>query len=126
MKSKIIPFKGKTKKSQNNEDGNIIDSGDFGKLKYKVFSRGVIHITGNNLAFKKNIDSFEQAIDDLDLEGLSEGEEKIINGSGDNDHLVFVKKNGDIEISLKKRQYEVIDKLKNMLSKNRRKGAKNG
>lgn len=139
MSKKVIPFIKPGQKQQpppggnpvhlssmgpkNSNDGKIVDHGTLGKLNYEVYERGVIHIFNDNrpgpdtLRFKKDIYIFEDEIKKIDFEKLSDGEQSIINGSGDNDHLVFTKENGDIKISLKRREFEALGLLKSILTK---------
>ena len=99
-------------------DGKIVDHGTLGKLEYEVYERGVIHIFDKDgLRFKKDIYIFEDDIKSIKFEKLPDGTEHIINGSGDNDHLVFTKENGDIKISLKRREFEALGLLKSILTK---------
>ena len=100
------------------DDGIILDHGTLGKLDYEVYERGVIHIFDKDgLRFKKDISIFEDEIKKIDFEKLSDGKQSLINGSGDNDHLVFLKENGDIKISLKRREFESLALLKSILTK---------
>jgi hypothetical protein len=48
-------------------------------------------------------------------------EEILISGSGENDHLVFSKEDGELTISLRKRDFEIIGKLKGILSRGKKK-----
>ena len=115
--SKMIPFVSKGKKTTKKDDGKILDHGKIGNLDYEIYSRNVIHIFDKKLKFKKTMDSFEEEMNSHDFEKLKEGEQIIMRGSGDNDHLVFERKNGDLEISLKKRTFNTLEKLKDILSK---------
>jgi hypothetical protein len=103
--------------SKKSLDGKILDHGTLGKLNYEVYERGVIHIFDKDLRFKKDIYIFEDDLKKIDFEKLSGGEQHLINGSGDNDHLVFTKENGDIKISLKRREFEALGLLKSILTK---------
>ena len=99
-------------------DGNIVDHGTLGKLEYEVYDRGVVHIFDKaNLRFKKDINYFEDEIKKLDFEKMIDGGEYTIQGSGDNDHLVFSKEDGDIKITLKRREFEALGLLKAILIK---------
>ena len=103
---------------KNSNDGKIVDHGTLGKLDYEVYERGVIHIFDKDgLRFKKDIYIFEDEIKKVNFEKLCDGEQNVINGSGDNDHLVFTKENGDIKISLKRREFEALGLLKSILTK---------
>lgn len=115
----FIPSK-KGKKSKGPSD--FIERGKIDSLDYTVFNRGTIHIKdNNNLIFKKSCDVFEDEINKLQLNNMKEGEIKEIPGSGDNDSLVFHCENGDIKISLKKREYSMVTKLKEILKQGTRK-----
>jgi hypothetical protein len=100
-------------------DGKIIDHGTLGNLEYEIYERGVIHIfeSSSSPLFKKDIYVFEDEIRGIDFDLLPEGEDHIIKGSGDNDHIVFTKENGDIKISLKHREFEALALLKSILTK---------
>lgn len=118
--SKIIPIKTKKKKVKRNAPaGTVIEEGNFGKLKYKVFKRGNIHIfdTKETLLFKKDCEVFEAEVDKLNLNSLKEGDSKRIEGCGENDTLIFSCKTGDIEITLEKRAYGMLKKLKKILQR---------
>jgi hypothetical protein len=131
MTTKVIPF-GKKKETiidpasgpkltsrgpQQSSEGAIVDYGTLGDFDYEIYKRGVIRIFGKKLEFKKDINLFENEIDKLDFGSMTEGSEIIIKGSGDNDHLVFKKVNGDIDIVLKKREFSAIETLRKVLSK---------
>lgn len=121
-KGKIIPLiksQGSTKK----DEDDILDQGTIGKLSYEINNRQVIHIFDKKGCFKKDADSFEEALNKLDFEKMQEGDNLTIEGSGDNDDLVFIIKDGDIELSLAKKGFCVIDKLRGLISKSRKKGA---
>jgi len=131
MSKKVIPFINPRKDQQaagtpalssmgpkKSNDGKIVDHGTLGKLEYEVYERGVIHIFDKDgLRFKKDIYNFEDEIKKINFEQLSDGGQRHIDGSGDNDHLVFTKENGDIKISLKRREFEALGLLKAILSK---------
>lgn len=121
-KNKIIPF-GKPGTTANEP---IDEEGDIGKLKYKVFKRGVVHIIDETkgLIFKKDPDMFEDEVKKLNLNTLTEGDIATIKASGDNDDLVFECKNGDIEIRLERKAYSMVDRLKKILASAKKK--KNG
>lgn len=112
--SKMLKFIDKGRKKT--VDGDISSHGKLGDLDYKIYDRGVIHIYKDNLLFKKNMDVFQDEIDEIDFDKLKEGKSHILHGSGDNDYMVFTRKDGDIEVSLKKRTYDIIEKLKNILA----------
>lgn len=115
MKPKtLIPFLSKGSKKSN--DGKIIDHGTLGKLKYEIYERGVIHITNGKLIFHKDKDIFEDEINEIDFDELLNKKEHRINGSGESDHLVFTYKDGDVNIGIKKRDFDAIEKLKKILS----------
>jgi len=113
---RIIPFTTQDV-SANNKNG-IIEEGTLGDLKYKVYRRGTIHVFDDKkkTLFKKDCELFEEAIDKLNLNSLSEGEIRKIPGSGDNDTLIFTCKGGDIKLSLEKPEYGAIRKLKKILN----------
>ena len=114
---KLIKFKSKGAKTSS--DGDILDHGKFGAMSYEVYKRGVIHIFKKNskLMFKKDCSIFEDEISEIDFDILSDGEEFVLEGSGDNDHLIFKKENGDISITLRKRGFKMIDKILETLNK---------
>ena len=72
-KKNIIEFQQK-KVTRKDKKENVVDQGNLGDLKYKVFKRGVIHITDKkgSLTFKKDCELFEEAIDKLDISSLKE------------------------------------------------------
>ena len=116
----VIPFKSNKdlrKVRANEEDGAVIDSGKINDLAYEVYQRGCIHIytEDKSLIFKKDCDLFENEILNLDLNNLTTGQVKIIKGSGDNDNLVFTCKDGDIKVTLEKRNYKMVEKLRTIL-----------
>jgi len=114
-KNKIIAFK----QSNGPSPSDIIESGEIGDLNYAIYKRGVIHIFDkkNERLFKKDPDVFEQEITKLKLNELTEGQTVSIQGSGDNDDLVFKCLKGDIVISLEKKEYGMVNKLKQLISK---------
>lgn len=119
---KILKFRSKSGgKRKDSPKGQIIDEGSLGKLKYRVFKRGNVHIfnKAETLLFKKDCDVFDSEVDELNLNSLKDGENTKIEGSGENDTLVFACIEGDIEISLEKRAYNMLTKLKNILTKRR-------
>ena len=127
---KVIPF---TKQDKNpvvaldskgpkpSLDGKIVDHGSLGDLNYEVFARGVIHIYDHYLRFKKDIYIFEDELRKLDFDNLSDGKSLTIQGSGDNDHLVFTKDNSDIKITLAKRDFNAISLLKDIIARGNKK-----
>jgi hypothetical protein len=125
MPSKILEFKSKKSSGRKSSPANgpILDEGTLGKLKYRVFKRGVIHIFNSTetLLFKKDCDVFESEIDKLKLNDLKDGENKKIEGSGDNDTLIFSCSKGDIEIELNRRSYGMLSKLKKILNSGKKK-----
>lgn len=122
---KLLEFKSKKGSGRRNSPANgpILDEGILGKLKYRVFKRGVIHIfnSAETLLFKKDCDVFESDVDKLKLNDLSDGNSSKIEGSGDNDTLIFSCKNGDIEIKLEKRSYGMLTRLKKILNGGKKK-----
>lgn len=117
-KPKLLKFKSLGKSSTNDK---IIDQGELGELSYEVYERGVIHIFDDldeTHRFKKDRDIFEDEILNTDFSTLSSVKEIIIKGSGDNDDLIFqLNDNNEIKLSLRKKGFEMIDKLKSILSK---------
>jgi hypothetical protein len=131
MSQKIIPFLNKKNSlkvpvlfsmgPKPSKDGKIIDHGVLGSLEYEIYERGVIHIFDKSMRFKKDIYIFEDEIKKAKIDNMDDGEEYEIKGSGDNDHLVFSKIDGDIKISLKKKGFEALNTLKNILNKGKQK-----
>lgn len=124
MTKKILEFRSKKPSSRKSPaNGPIADEGTLGKLKYRVFKRGVIHIFNNaeTLLFKKDCDVFESEVDKLKLNSLKNGESVKIEGSGDNDTLIFSCKNDDIEIRLEGISYGMLTKLKKILNSGKKK-----
>ena len=119
-KKNVLDFKPKKKVSRKAKKENVIDEGTLGDLKYKIYSRGIIHIFDLKCLFKKDCSAFEDALEELDLHALAEGESERIPGSGDNDTLIFTCENGDVIISLEKPEYGMISKLKKLLSKGKK------
>ena len=115
-KNKVLNFISKGPSKKNN---NLIDSGKIGTLTYEIYDYGdgvgSVHIKKGNLCFHKNKDIFEDEINDFNFDELQNKKEHRINGAGDSDHLVFKYKDGDVDISLKKREYDTIKKLKEKL-----------
>lgn len=122
-KSNIIPFISKGPRKAKKDSGDILDHGKIGELNYEVYSRGVLHIFDKDLKFKKDCVVFEDELDKLDLENLAEGEETFLEGSGDNDDLIFKKKDGDIQLLLRKKEFGMIEKLRGILKKGKKKKA---
>jgi len=117
----VLEFKSKGKRRTKKDEGEVIDHGTIGGLHYDVFKRGVIHIKDKvSKCFKKDIDQFEECLDSFDFDDMGDGEEFFIAGSGDNDDLIFLKKDGEIHLSLKKKNFSVVEKLKNIVKKYRR------
>jgi hypothetical protein len=124
-KAKFLPFQNKSKVPDLNSqgpatstDGDMLDHGTLGDLNYEIYKRGVIKIFKDDLVFKKDINRFDQEVSKIPFERLLE--QQIINGSGDNDHLVFSKVDGDIQISLKRRGFKAIDTLQTVLTKGKK------
>jgi len=119
----------KKKKKNNNLIGFIskgekkgkdtaLDHGKIGDLDYELHARGCVHIFDKDgLRFKKDALLFEGSLDTLNLDTLKDGEETLIEGSGDNPDLILKKKDGDIILSLRKKGYSTINKLKDILKK---------
>lgn len=120
-KTEIIPFTFLGVSAKDKKEG-IIEKGTISDVNYEVYSRGTIHIFDDkkNTLFKKDCELFEETIDKLNLNSLSEGDVRKIPGSGDNDTLIFTCENGDIKISLEKPEYGVITKLKKILNLNKK------
>jgi len=114
--NKVVPFKKKSG-TKEEDDGDILEAGSLGTTKYKIYKRGVIHITDGKLLFKKNMDEFEKVLDQINFDEVIEGKSHTIKGSGDNDNLVFTKKDGDFQISLEKKGFDTIEKLRGLLQK---------
>lgn len=98
---------------------SALDHGKIGTLNYELHARGSVHIFDEKkgLRFKKDPALFEDALDELKLDSLKDGDEASIKGSGDNPDLIFMKKDGDIKLSLRKKEYGTISKLRNLLKK---------
>lgn len=121
-RGKIIPLCIRSEGPKQSIDEDILDHGSIGDLHYEINHRQVIHISDKKGHFKKDADSFEEALNKLDLESLQEGESLTITGSGDNDDLVFTMKEGDLKLSLAKKGFGVVEKLRGLISKSRKKG----
>ena len=120
MPKKVLQFVSKTS-TKKTKNGDIVEHGTICGLNYEVYKRGVIHITDKKLKFKKDCDIFEDEINKMDFESLADKEEIVLKGSGENDHLIFTKKDGDVDMKLKRREFSTISKLKSLLSKNKEK-----
>lgn len=127
MAKKVLAFISHGPKSKS-DDGVVIDHGDIDKLYYEVYKRGaekgspilVLHIfDSKKTRFKKDADLFEIELDKIDFLSMKNDEMKIIKGSGDNADLVLKMKNGDICLSLNAKGLTMINKLKDILHKNR-------
>lgn len=102
-------------------DGKIDDHGTLGGLDYELYTRGVLHIKDKNgLCFKKDPDHFEEAIEDINFDAMVEDEETVIEGSGDNDNLVLTVKDGEIIMSLRKKEFKVIRKLRELINRGKK------
>lgn len=119
----VIPFIVKSRGAKKAaKDGDVIDHGDIGGLKFEVYSRNdrfrVIHIfnTKRTSLFKKDAEDFKDAIDAIEFEDMADGDEHLISGSGANDDLLFTCENGEIKISIRRQGLGVIDKLKSIIS----------
>jgi len=122
--NKVIPFETNTKpsKASKSRDGTVIEDGKIGTLSYEVYDRGVIHVFDKrNRMFKKDCGMFEDEMDKLNLDTLGVGKETVIKGSGANDHLIFKNKDGEINITLRKRGHSMVEKLKGILERGKRK-----
>jgi len=127
MSSTFLSFKKRShspslqsKGSKKTLEGDILDYGTLGSLNYEIYKRGVIKIfdKADDLVFKKDINLFETEIVGIDFENMVDA--IVIKGSGDNDHLVFTKVDGDIEMSLKKRGFPAIETLRSALTKGKK------
>ena len=120
---KILEFvpKNKTRKTPAKKD--VEEEGKLGKLNYTVFKRGVIHLTNSSktLLFKKDCELFETEIDKMNLNDLKDEDVRKMSGSGDNDNLLFTCVKGDLVMSLEKREYGLLKKLKGILKKGAKK-----
>lgn len=113
---KVIEFKSKSKgKKKDSKDGEISDHGTIGDLKYEVYSRGTIHIFDNKHMFKKDCSRFEDAINEINFNKITEKSPVSIPGSGDNDDIQFYMENGDIKIKLIGKPIAIVEKLKSIL-----------
>jgi len=118
MKKKKNNLIGFISKGEKKGKEPALDHGKIGTLSYELHARGSVHIFDKNgLRFKKDPALFEDALDRLNLDSLKDGQETSIEGSGDNPDLIFKKKDGDIILSLRKKDYGTINKLKDILRK---------
>jgi len=115
---KTIPFMSKGPKADS-KDGRIVDHGDLGDLKYEVYTRNVIHIFDEKLMFHKDIVAFENEIEKIDFQKMTDGECVTVKGAGDTDNLVFRCADGIVKIELTHRGFDALDKLKSILRKSR-------
>lgn len=114
---KMIPFVSKGKGTATPQDGTIADHGKIGSLSYEVYTRGVLHIKDNKgLVFKKDPEIFEEELEKIDFGKVSEGQELVIVGSGDNDDLILTVKDDEIQLSLRKKEFSIVRKLRDLIS----------
>jgi len=120
---KILKFVPKKESKKVNPDGIVIEEGKLGELSYTVYKRGVIHLAekSGKLLFKKDCELFEAEVDKMNLNDLKDGDVEKMEGSGDNDNLVFTCVKGDIVMSLESREYGLLTKLKGILKKGAKK-----
>jgi len=111
----ILNFKGKSEDKKIPANGDILNQGKFGKLDYVLYKRGNIHITDGKLTFKKDADTFEDTIEELELNNMTDGERKVIEGAGDNPNLVFTCDGDNITMKLENKGYPLVEKLMNVL-----------
>jgi len=117
----VIPFLVNSRGAKKSNDGSIIDHGDIGDLKFEVYSRNdrfrVIHIFNakKTALFKKDAEDFRDAIDAINFEDMADGTEHVIEGSGDNDDLIFTCVSGEIKLNIRRKGLSVIDKLKSII-----------
>ena len=117
-KGKLIPLvKSRGTPTDNDE---VLDAGTIGKLKYEVSKKGNIRIYERNRCFKKDADLFEDSLNKLDFDSMEDGDRLTIEGNGDNDDLVFTKKEGEIQLTLSPKGFGVINKLREIIGKGRR------
>ncbi len=122
---KTIPFVSKGKGKSTPQDGTIADHGKIGNLDYEVFTRGVLHIKdGKGLCFKKDPEIFEEELEKIDFSQVSEGQEMVIVGSGDNDDLIMTVKDDEIVLSLRRKEFSIIRKLRDLISLGKKNKAK--
>ena len=126
MTKKLIPFRGKKDHISDSPDGKIVETGKIRTLSYQVIAPNehfaVVRVFDDKgLQFKKDASAFEDTMSKLEFDKMSDGEFVTIKGSGINDDLIFTLKDGEMLISLKKRGYAVVEKLKDVIA---RKGKK--
>lgn len=130
--SKVLSFVNNKKKvdpKKSPSNYSVLSDGKLGSLSYDIHNVGgvmnTLHVTDGKLKFKKNFDDFEDKFSGLNPDSMTDGDTYVITGSGDNDNLIFTKKDGDIEISLEKKGFEILDKLRSILNhgKSSKKGA---
>ena len=119
----IIPFI-RTAGAQSSPDGDLVETGTVGNLKYSVYKRGVIHILDKDekRAFRKDVDLFEDEINKAAtaLDTMPPDQEHVVKGSGDNDDLVFkYDDGGDVTLELRRKGLRIIESLRNLVSKAR-------
>ena len=114
---KVLEFQSRGGKILGNKNGKVVDHGKIGTLEYQMMQRGVVHITDGQLTFKKDPDLFEDEIDKIDFDKMKDGDEKIVEGSGDNPNLVFRCRGDDIKLMLRKKEFKTITMLRKLLSK---------
>jgi len=111
---KIIPLIKSKIKTTKSADKAVLEEGKIGDLTIRVYQRGVIHILDSNgLTFKKDPEEFEKQIKSLG----DNFKEAVIQGSGDNDDLVLEQKDGDLKITLRKKEHGLITSLKKFVEK---------
>jgi len=115
----IIPMI--SKKLTGKEKDEILEKGRIGDLNIAVMKRGVIHIWNKtkypNILFKKDPELFQEELDKIDFAELAVGESVKIEGSGDNDHLIFKLVDGNLVPSLEKRKFGVISKIESFIKR---------
>jgi len=111
---KIIPLIKSKIKTSKSSDKNILEEGKIGDLTIRVYQRGVIHILDSNgLVFKKDPEEFEKQLMSLG----DSFKEAVILGSGDNDNLILEQEDGDLKITLRKKEHGLITALKKFVEK---------
>lgn len=128
MPGSVIPFV--PKKSDGPATGPegepIIDHGTLGSLSYEIYERGVIHIFNDQgLRFKKALDAFEDELNQINFDDMFEGDDAVMKGSGDNDNLVFSCKGDEVDITLSKRGFDIIEKLRSIITAGKSKSTAN-
>ena len=113
--SKIIPLLNRRLKKKKLEE--IVEEGKVGGLVVRVFARGVLHITNSDESrmFKKDPKCFEEELSDIDFQKMNVGDSVVIEGSGDNDDLVFTRVVDNIKLALRRREFGVIKKFREIL-----------